>query len=137
MFGGASPLRWGDEDYVAELFGERVESLAMSRHRTELGSFGDEAELRDFLKAHHPIAVALYRDLEDDPELADDPGLASWLDDAFLGVVKLWYVQGEGGPGTFAQEAAFIVARKRRGITGRSRLHLDVDLPKLDAGPKP
>jgi ubiquinone/menaquinone biosynthesis C-methylase UbiE len=114
MFGGVSPLRWGDEEHVKELFGGRVESIEMSRRRTELGSFADEAELRDFLKAHHPVAVALYRELGDDPELADDPGLAAWLDDAFLGVIKLWYARGEEGSGTFAQEAVFIVARKRR-----------------------
>jgi hypothetical protein len=113
MFGGVSPLRWGDEEHVAGLFGERVDSLELSRRRTELGTFADEAELRDFLKAHHPVAVALYRDLEDDPELAEDPELAAELDDAFLRVIKLWYARGEGGSGTFAQEAVFIVARKR------------------------
>jgi 2-polyprenyl-3-methyl-5-hydroxy-6-metoxy-1,4-benzoquinol methylase len=114
MFGGASPLRWGDREHVMALFGERVESLEMSRRRTELGNFADEAELRDFLKVHHPVAVALYHDLDDDPELADDPGLEAALDDAFLGVIKLWYARTEGGSGGFAQDAVFIVARKRR-----------------------
>jgi SAM-dependent methyltransferase len=113
LFGGVSPLRWSDEEHVRELFGERVESLEMSRRRTELGNFADEPELRDFLKANHPFAVALYRDLDDDPELAADPELTTWLDDALLGVVKLWYTRGEGGSGSFAQEAVFIVARKR------------------------
>jgi SAM-dependent methyltransferase len=110
MFGAVSPLRWGDEEYVAGLFGERVESLEMGRMRSELGSFADEAELRDFLKAHHPVAVALYR------ELGDDPKMAAALDDAFLGVINLWYARGEGGAGTFAQEAVIIVAR-RGGVT--------------------
>jgi SAM-dependent methyltransferase len=114
MFGAVSPLRWGDEQYVAELFGERVESLEMGRRRTELGGFANEAELRDFLKAHHPVAVALYRELGEDPEFGDDPELASELDDAFLDVINLWYARGEGGSGTFVQEAVFIVARKRR-----------------------
>ena len=116
IFGGASPLRWGDEEYVAGLFGDRVESLEMSRRRSELGDFADEAELRDFLKAHHPVAVAMYRELRDDPEMGDDPELEAELDKAFLSVIDQWYVQGEGGPGTFAQEAVFIVARKR-GVT--------------------
>jgi 2-polyprenyl-6-hydroxyphenyl methylase/3-demethylubiquinone-9 3-methyltransferase len=116
MFGGVSPLRWGEEEHVTELFGERVEALEMSRRRTELGNFADEAELRDFLKAHHPVAVALYRDLDDDLELADDPGLEAELDDAFLDSIKLWYARGDGGSGSFAQEAVFILARKR-GVT--------------------
>jgi SAM-dependent methyltransferase len=113
MFGTVSPLQWGDEEYVAGLFGERVESLEMGRRRTELWGFANEAELRDFLKAHHPVAVALYRELGEDPELSGDPELASELDDAFLDVINLWYARGEGGSGTFVQEAVFIVARKR------------------------
>jgi ubiquinone/menaquinone biosynthesis C-methylase UbiE len=106
MFGATSPLLWGDEKHVAELFGDRVESLEMSRRRSDLGSFANEVELRDFLKAHHPVAVAMYRDLGDDPE-----GAAA-LDEAFLGMINLWYARGEGG--TPAQEAVIIVARKRR-----------------------
>jgi ubiquinone/menaquinone biosynthesis C-methylase UbiE len=106
MFGAAS-LQWGDEQHVAELFGERVESLEMCRRRSELGSFANEAELRDFLKAHHPIVVALYSDVADDPELV------AALDDAVLGMINLWYARGDAA-GTFAQEAVIIVARKRR-----------------------
>jgi SAM-dependent methyltransferase len=113
MFGAASPLRWGEEEHVARLFGDRVESLQLGRRRSELGGFADAAELRDFLKAHHPVAVELYRELDDDPELGDDPELASALDDAFLGVIDLWYARGEADSGTFSQEAVFIVARKR------------------------
>lgn len=108
MFGAVSALRWGDEEHVAQLFGDRVESLEMWRRRSQLGSFADEAELRDFLKANHPVAVALYRDLGDDPELAGA------LDDAFLRVIDLWYARDDSGSGSFAQEAVIIVARKRR-----------------------
>jgi SAM-dependent methyltransferase len=111
MFGGVSPLRWGDEKHVAGLFGDRVESLEMGRRRSEVGSFANEAELRDFLKANHPVAVALYR------ELGDDPELAAALDDAFLRVIKLWYARDDVS-GTFAQEAVIIVARKRRAGAG-------------------
>jgi ubiquinone/menaquinone biosynthesis C-methylase UbiE len=114
MFGAVSPLRWGDEEHVAGLFGERVESLEMSRRRSELEGFADEAELRDFLKAHHPVAVALYR------ELGDDPELAAAFDGAFLGMIDLWYARDEDGSGTFAQEAVMIVARKRRVVPGPS-----------------
>jgi SAM-dependent methyltransferase len=108
MFGAVSPLRWGDKEHVAGLFGDRVESLEIYRRRTELGGFANEIELRDFLKAHHPVAVALYR------ELGNDPEFAAGLDDAFLRVIDLWYARGDGGAGTFVQEAVIIVARKRR-----------------------
>jgi SAM-dependent methyltransferase len=115
MFGGASPLRWGDEEHVAGLFGDRVESLRMCRRRSELGTFADEADLRDFLKGHHPVAVALYRDLGDDPELA------AALDEAFLRLIDLWYARGDDGAGAFAQEAVIIVARKRAATAPASR----------------
>ena len=112
MFGPVSVLPWGDEEYVTGFFGERVESIQMSRSRSELEGFADEAELRDFLKANHPIAVAMYRELGDDPELSDELELAAaMLDDAFLGMNSLWYARG--GSGTLGQEAVFVVARKR------------------------
>ena len=111
-FGPVSVLPWGDEEYVTELFGERVESIHLSRRRSELEGFADEAELRDFLKANHPVAVAMYRELGDDPELSDELELAAaMLDHAFLGMIKLWYARG--GSGTLGQEAVFVVARKR------------------------
>jgi ubiquinone/menaquinone biosynthesis C-methylase UbiE len=114
MLGAVSPLRWGDEEYVTQLFGERVESLEMGRLRTELRGFADDAELRKFLKTHHPVAVALSREQGEHPEPGEDPELAAALDDALLGLmINLWYTRDESGSGTFVQEAVSIVARKR------------------------
>ena len=107
LFGAVTPLQWSDKHHVAKLFGERVESLEMGQRRTELTGFADETELRDFLKAHHPVAVAMYREAGDDPEAVE------MLDDAFLGTINLWYARGAGKSGSFVQEAVFIVARKR------------------------
>jgi SAM-dependent methyltransferase len=116
MFGPVSALPWGDENYVDGLFGERVDSLEVTRRRSELEGFAEESDLRDFLKANHPVAVSMYRELGDDPELRDDRELAAaMLDDAFLASVRLWYSRGERGLG---QEAVFIVARKRRVMAG-------------------
>jgi ubiquinone/menaquinone biosynthesis C-methylase UbiE len=114
MCGPESALPWGDEQYVAGLFGERVDTLEMSRRRSKLEDFADEIELRDFLKANHPVAVAMYRDLREDPELRDDERelAASMLDDAFLVTVNLWYSRSDGGSGSLGQEAVFIVASK-------------------------
>jgi SAM-dependent methyltransferase len=112
FFGPVSALPWGDEAYVAELFGDRVDSVAVTRHRSELDGFADHAEIRDFLKANHPVAVAMYRDLEDDPMLREDPGAIAMIDDAFLCTVNLWYTRNEA-TGSFGQEAMLIVARKR------------------------
>jgi ubiquinone/menaquinone biosynthesis C-methylase UbiE len=107
MLGAGTPLRWCDKEHVARLFGERIESLDMGRRHTELTGFADETEFRDFLKAHHPAAVAVYREAGDDPEALE------MLDDAFLGTINLWYARGGGESGSFIQEAVFVVARKR------------------------
>jgi SAM-dependent methyltransferase len=116
MFGGASPLQWGDPAHAARLFGDRVESLEVTRRRSRLEGFADEDELRDFLKMHHPVAVALRRERDDDPELIDDPELAAMLDDAFLGgMVSLWYAR-DSASGSLVQEAMFVIARKRSQI---------------------
>jgi SAM-dependent methyltransferase len=113
MFGAVSPLQWCDSEHVSRLFGERVDSLELGRRRSEMGAFAHVAELRDFLKAHHPAVTAMYRELNEDPDLRDDPELAETLDDACLGMVNLWYTRGDGGSGNLGLEAMFIVARKR------------------------
>jgi ubiquinone/menaquinone biosynthesis C-methylase UbiE len=113
VFGAVSLLQWCDAEHVARLFGERVESLEMGRRRSEIAGFADGVELRDFLKAHHPVVAAMYRELSDDPELRDDPEMEATLDDVCLGMINLWYSRGDAGSGSFAQEAVFIVARKR------------------------
>jgi SAM-dependent methyltransferase len=114
MCGPVSALPWGDEQHVVELFGERVDSLELTRRRSTLEGFADEAALRDFLKANHPVAVSMYRELDDDPELRDDLELATaMLDDAFMGMIRLWYSRSDDALWNFGQEAVFIVARKR------------------------
>jgi SAM-dependent methyltransferase len=61
-----SPLRWGCEQHVRELFGDEVSSLSFE-HRSFTPSPLGHLEL---LKAHHPAFVALYRDLADHPARA-------------------------------------------------------------------
>lgn len=107
LFGAWPPLRWGDQEYVAGLFGDRVESLEISPRRTELTGFADEIELRDFLKAHHPAVVSTYREVGDDAEATE------MLDEAFLGTINLWYARSTDESEGFIQEAAFVIARKR------------------------
>jgi 2-polyprenyl-3-methyl-5-hydroxy-6-metoxy-1,4-benzoquinol methylase len=108
MFAADSPLRWGDEDHVAEVFGDRVESLEMRRHRLELARFAGPTEMRDFFKANHPVAIALYR------SAAEDPERAAALDRAFLDIMERWQGEGDDESRVYTQEALIAVARKRR-----------------------
>jgi ubiquinone/menaquinone biosynthesis C-methylase UbiE len=113
MLAEASPLQWGDEHHVAELFGDRVESLDMWRRSFELERFASPAGLCDFFKANHPVAIALYR------ELADDPERLAALDRAFVEMTERWPSHGDGESRVYTMEGLMIVARKN----GRAAEH--------------
>ena len=61
-----SPLEWGCDEHVRELFADCVASLRLER-RSIMPSPLDNIEL---FKASHPASVALHRDLADQPERA-------------------------------------------------------------------
>jgi ubiquinone/menaquinone biosynthesis C-methylase UbiE len=103
----ASTLRWGREEHVREMFGDRVESLELRRERLLLGRFADPAGFRDFLKANHPVVVALYRDL------ADEPARAAALDRELLEAATLARHGSVEGAHGYDSEFMVIVARKR------------------------
>jgi 2-polyprenyl-3-methyl-5-hydroxy-6-metoxy-1,4-benzoquinol methylase len=95
LFAGESPLQWGDEEHVRELFGDRVSSLSLRRRAI------DPRPIADFelLKGHHPVFVGLYRDL------ADQPDRAAALDRELADLVRRWEHD--------AQDLLVIVARTR------------------------
>jgi SAM-dependent methyltransferase len=103
----ASPLRWGREEHVREMFGDRLESLDLRRERFMLGRFGDPAEFRNFLKVNHPMVVALYRDL------ADEPACVAALDRELLEAATRARHGSVEGPHGYETEFLVIVARKR------------------------
>jgi SAM-dependent methyltransferase len=89
-----SPLQWGREEHVRELFGDRVQSLLLERYSLEPSPLADF----ELLKAHHPMLIALYADL------AGRPDRAEALDREFAELRPRW--RGE------RQELLVIVARK-------------------------
>jgi hypothetical protein len=91
-----SPLRWGSEEHVRELFADRVESLSLERRSFEPSPLDN----LEFFKAHHPALVALYRDL------ADQPDRVAAFDRELAELARRW----QHDP----QELLLIVARKRR-----------------------
>jgi SAM-dependent methyltransferase len=64
MLGEQSPLDWGREQHVRELFGDRVEFRSFE-HRVIQPSPLDDVE---FLKAQHPVLVDLYRGVAADSD---------------------------------------------------------------------
>jgi SAM-dependent methyltransferase len=95
MLAADSPLRWGSEEHVRELFGDRVRSLSLERRSLEPNPLAD----LELLKAHHPVLVALQRDL------ADEPARAAALDRELDELAPRWHAE--------AQQLLLIVARKR------------------------
>jgi SAM-dependent methyltransferase len=104
-----SPLSWGREDHVRELFGDRVASLEMRRKRFVMGPFGEPAGFRDYFKANHPLVVALYRDL------AEEPARAAALDRALEAAAARAIRSRAGDLSGYDAEFLLIVARKRDG----------------------
>jgi hypothetical protein len=95
LIAGESPLEWGREEHVRQLFGDRVSELSLERRAFEPSPIADV----ELLKRVHPLVVALYR------ELADRPDRTAALDRELS---ALGQRRGET-----AQEVLLIVAHKR------------------------
>ena len=95
VLGEQSPLEWGREQHVRELFGDRVEFLSFERRAIHPGLLDDV----EFLKAQHPLLVDLYRGL------AGDSDRIAALDRELDGMAK----RREGE----RQQILLVVARKR------------------------
>jgi len=63
-----SPLMWGDEAHVRELFGDRVSSLEASERELVETVPGSPTEYCDLYKRTFGPAVAAFASVEDDPE---------------------------------------------------------------------
>jgi ubiquinone/menaquinone biosynthesis C-methylase UbiE len=102
-----SPLLWGSEEHVRELFGDRVESLEMTSTMLLIDRFADPEDLCRFMKANHPLVVGLYE------HLADEPARVATLDLDMAEAATRWNRGGPRGPAIYEIEYLVIVARKR------------------------
>jgi SAM-dependent methyltransferase len=66
--GAQPPPLWGQEDHVRALFGERVTDLVSERRTLTVDHFADGAEFRDYFKAVYGPTIAVYRNIEGDPD---------------------------------------------------------------------
>ena len=106
--GAGSPLMWGSEEHVRELFGDRVESLEVTRKE-----YVETAEspngYRDFVKATFGPVIAIYANLAEEPERRAE------LDRDFLEFVTRANKGLPDGPAELHYEYLLVVARKRGG----------------------
>jgi ubiquinone/menaquinone biosynthesis C-methylase UbiE len=104
--GALPPVLWGSEGHVRELFGDRVESLEMTRGEY-VERAGNPREYYELFKETFGPVVAIYA------SLADQPERAAALDRAFLDFVTRVNRGPRGGPAHYPYEYLLVIARKR------------------------
>jgi ubiquinone/menaquinone biosynthesis C-methylase UbiE len=104
--GALPPLIWGSEEHVRELFGDRVESLEMTR-REYVERAASPRDYCEFFKVTFGPAVAIYA------SLADQPERAAALDRDFLEFATRSNRGASDGPAEYHYEYLLVVARRR------------------------
>jgi ubiquinone/menaquinone biosynthesis C-methylase UbiE len=105
--GALSPLLWGSEPHVRELFGDRVASLTMTRRSYTETSPDGPAGYRDLFKTRFGPIVALYAGLADEPERLAE------LDSLLLDFAARENRGAPGGPAEYPYDYLLVVARTR------------------------
>ena len=100
------PALWGSEEHVRELFGDRLESLEMSRNQY-VERADNPHDYRELIKQTFGPVIAIYASLAAEPERA----LA--LDRGFLEFATRANRRVPGGPAEYPYEYLLVVARKR------------------------
>jgi ubiquinone/menaquinone biosynthesis C-methylase UbiE len=100
------PALWGSEEHVRELFGDRVESLEMTRrHYAERAD--SPREYRELFKQTFGPVVGIYA------SLAEEPERAAALDRDFLEFATRANSGPPDGPAEYRYEYLLVVARRR------------------------
>jgi ubiquinone/menaquinone biosynthesis C-methylase UbiE len=102
------PVLWGSEEHVRKLFGDRIDSLTMTRaeYVEQAGSPSEYCQL--FKETFGPVVV-IYA------SLAGQPERVAALDRAFLDFATRANRGPRGGPAQYRYEYLLVIARKRRG----------------------
>ena len=103
---GQSPLLWGTEDHVRRLFGDRVESLAMTRHEYCETATHPRAYVELFRDTFGPM-IAIYAGLRHDRLRTAE------LDAAFLQFIARWNRSPSEGDVRIPYEYLLVVGRKQ------------------------
>jgi ubiquinone/menaquinone biosynthesis C-methylase UbiE len=66
--GAQAPTRWGSEEYVRSLFGDRVTEVVSRRQAVSIDLFADAKAFRDYFRAYYGPTVGAYRGIADDAD---------------------------------------------------------------------
>jgi ubiquinone/menaquinone biosynthesis C-methylase UbiE len=105
---GPSPGRWGNEEHVRQLFGDRVDSLEFTRGEYVETAESPRAYCELFKQTFGPV-VAIHA------SLADQPERASALDRDFLDFATRANRGQPGGPAEYPFPYVLVVARRKLG----------------------
>lgn len=100
-----SPLLWGDEAHVRELFGDRVSSLEASERELVETVPGTPADFCNFYRQTFGPVIAAFASVEDDPERS------AALEREFLDFVKGANAGSVDGPTELRFEYLLVLAR--------------------------
>lgn len=90
---GATPApRWGDEQHVRSLFGDRVSDVHVIRDAVSVDRFADGEEFRAYFASHYGPTIAVYNRNADDPAqtAALDSALVALGDEAIVDGAMEW-----------------------------------------------
>jgi ubiquinone/menaquinone biosynthesis C-methylase UbiE len=68
--GASPPPKWGSEEHVRSLLGDRVTDVATERRMLTVDHFARPEDLREYFKAKYGPTIAVFRSLADEPERA-------------------------------------------------------------------
>lgn len=106
--GAAPPVLWGQEEHVRELFGNRTQPLALSRHEYVERAGSPEEYRRLFQEAFGPL-VAIRAGLDGAPDRQ------AQLDGELLEAVIRWNNGRSSGPVEIPYEYLLVIGTKARG----------------------
>jgi ubiquinone/menaquinone biosynthesis C-methylase UbiE len=104
--GAVPPPRWGDEQHVRELFGDRVSDIALERRTLVMEHSADPTEFREYWKRNYGPTIAVYRHIGADPARVDE------LDRDLLTLLTDW--NRAGAPGRTAYDAEYLLVTAHR-----------------------
>ena len=104
--GATPPPRWGDEQHVRDLLGDRVTDLQMRRQTVVMDHCDDPLAFREYWKRNYGPTIAVYK------YNADDPERTAALDRDFLEFLTTWNTATQTGRTFYAAEYLLVTARK-------------------------
>jgi ubiquinone/menaquinone biosynthesis C-methylase UbiE len=104
--GAVPPPRWGDEQHVRELFGDRVSDIALERRTLVMEHSADPTAFREYWKRNYGPTIAVYRHIGADPARVDE------LDRDLLTLLTDW--NRAGAPGRTAYDAEYLLVTAHR-----------------------